>query len=646
MYKQNKYTIFLIVIVAFLIYSSTYLISNFTPFIPDWDGLAYFDYVKQNNAFLFDIQYLSEQKKYGSIFPITNSLSVFLAVFIYGLFESNYIPLIINGFYLLIFTLYIKYIKNSLYACFAVILICSQTLFFRLFTTFTSEFAVGLWIFAFLLTLVSECRSKRMSLVFLTIIGSFLRNIDVVFVFSALFIYLLICRFFFKERKNFREVFLPIVIGQIIALLIFNTNYLIVYDYMKDVSTHEQVEVWKALAQVKGQFDVFIQYGRLVFLYNPYVLVLISITIVLFLFLFRKINNKKYLALVLSMPLSICLPLFSAKTLNIQVVFWVYVCLIFTICEFGMQIIKFIHQRFSNISLSKKIIIQVVLIFCMICYMIHSVYNSWKYEVKYLSEIKHISEISFKITQNINSGFGGVMVSANFMGIGPLDILGLNFYNKPENKYSDLALQDHFQHIDDFKKYLMPRLKSNYIILADENYFFPKIFPINQCIKETYHFFTNNLCNYGFKKINHISVKGKNFDIWYRPNTIIHLQYANHGDSWISSKVPLEIGRNDILEGASISGRLAICLSFPMVEFENYAPPFEVSITKAGSNEVVSSATVTKYGENELIFNLANIKPGYYELNIDKKFKSKSDPRELSAQFIQIADELKYDPSF
>lgn len=629
-------------VLALVSMSAIVLISYFAPYIPDYDGLGYYNTAKAMNSWLFSpSDYLIWTKfanDYVSFWPISNALSVFIAAICYNTIDANLIPALINAIYLFLFAAYVTRIRSSSFAYIAALLLCSHTLFFRLFTTLTTEFSVGLWIFAFLLTLVSNHERRGVFLAGLTIIGIMLRTIDVVFVLMAVSAYTAIHYSLWRDGRHIFGTLRYVGLSLLLTAPLFFQHYKVAFQYVYNVSFGATAASWKSLGGVSDRYDVILQYAKFLVLYNP--LVIPMTILVTGLGLYSKEVSSRAVALVVGISLSVCFPLLMASSLNIQVVFWVYAALTLIVCEVGFSLFHSVAKKRGhwprNYAAVNKLFVLFVSAGCAIV-----LGHSWSHEVRYLKQQKDISDIAFDISAVLDGEPGTPTIAANYRGVGPLDGLGLAWERK--DNYSDGNIEDIYSKNKAPSDYLDVKAGTNFYIAARDNYFFAPHFGINDHIRETHRLFSERAFVLGFRKIREISREGRNFDIWYRPGVQAYLQYANFDDKWISWKLPLEIGSEKNCTGDSVSGTLNVSVDFPNPGLPGYAPPFVMSVYSKKSEKVVSSVAVNKYGIENAVFNLKNIACGKYELAIDKAFSTKADPRELSALFIQLESAFKFD---
>lgn len=620
------------------------LINQFAPYIPDYDGLMYFDVAKTMNGWLFspgDYRIWNEHANdFVSFWPISNALSVFIAAFFYHTINTNLLPALINSLYLFLFAAYLTRIRSASYAYVATLFLCAHTLFFRLFTTLTSEFSVGLWIFAFLLTLISSHERRGIYLVALTILGLMLRTIDVVFILIAVSAYAVIHYALWKDKQHIFITLRYVGLSLLLTAPLFFQHYKVAFEYVYNVSFGATAASWKSLGGVSDRYDVIQQYAKFLFLYNPLV---IPATILITVFgFYSKAVSIRSAALVTGVSLSVCFPLLMASSLNIQVVFWVYASLILIVCEFGFSLFHAAAEKRNNPSISAAV--RNIFLFCVFFGYIFFLARSWNYEVPYLRQQRDISKIAFDISRVLDSEPPGMpTIAANYRGVGALDMLGLAW--RREGNYAYGGIDDIYSKNKKPAEYLELKEATNFFITAHENYFFAPHFGINDHIKETHHLFSKRSADLGFRKVQEISHNGKDFDIWYRPGVLAHLQYASFGDNWISWKLPLEIGSEKHCAGERVSGTLHLSVNFPNPELSSYAPPFLITVHGKNSEDVLSSAVVSKYGVVTVVLDLNNIVCGKYELSIDKAFSTKADIRELSAQLIKMESAFKFDTS-
>lgn len=343
MLQENKFINKVIwPILAIISLSAVVLINQYKPFIPDYDGLDYFRVAKGMNGWLtFPSNHriwVTHANNFVSFWPITNAISVFITALFFHTIDTNLLPTLINSFYLFLFAAYLSKIRSVSYTYIATLLLCSHTLFFRLFTTFTTEFSVGLWIFAFLLTLMSNNERRGIYLVTLTILGILQRTIDIVFILMAVSAYAVIHYALWKNKQHIFITLRYVGLTLLVTTPLFFEHYKIAFEYIYSASFGANAASWKAMSGVSDRYDVIVQYSKLLFLYNPIVIpAAISVIVISF---YMKGVSKRATVLIVGISLSVCIPLLMASSLNVMVVFWVYTALCFIVCELGFLIYK------------------------------------------------------------------------------------------------------------------------------------------------------------------------------------------------------------------------------------------------------------------------------------------------------------------
>jgi hypothetical protein len=417
----------------------------------------------------------------------------------------------------------------------------------------------------------------------------------------------------------------------------FFQHYKVAFEYVYSASFGATAASWKSLGGVSDRYDVILQYGRLLFVYNP--LVLPAAALIGGFSFFSKALSWRTVALVTGISLSVCFPLLMASSLNIQVVYWVYASLIFIICELGFLFFQAdinIKKIPCTVIIVKNTCIAGVLFVC-----VFFLARSWNYELPYLAQQHHISKIAYDISAVLDSEPGKPTIAANYRGVGALDMLGLA-WNKRENFFYG-GIEDIYSKNKQPTDYLELKEATNFFITAHENYFFAPHFGINEHIRETHRLFIEKSAELGFRKVQEISRDGRKFDIWYRPSVQAYLQYANFEDNWISRNLPIKVGTEKLCSGEKISGKLNFSVNFPNPNLPSYTPPFLITVRSENAKDILASAIVDNFGIANIVLDLKNIVCGEYELSIDKAFSTKADPRELSAQFIKIESTFKFD---
>lgn len=623
--------------------SAIVLINHYSPYIPDYDGLSYFEKVKDYNEWQFGFGELtfSNSSDFGistAYWPITNGVSILIAAIFHDTLDVNLTPTFINVLYLLVFAAYISKIRSASYAYIAIVLLCANTFFYRLFTTLTSEFSIGLWIFAFLLTLITRHERRCAYISALVIIGIFLRTVDVAFVLCATTAYISLNYLLLKEKRHILATLGSVGLTLILSLPIFLEHYKAAYIYVLQSTSGISNVSWKAMSGVLGGLDVPLKYIEYIQLYNP---LLLPITVVLILWAFysKSINNKSLL-IKIGTSFALIFPLLMAEHLNIQTVFWVFAALSFIVCEIGFDLATIIKARFGDMKLFSFNLDRVWL-FALSLFSLMFIKGSWGYETQYLKQQKIVSEISFEIAKVLNKIPDDKFITANFRGVGALDNLGLS-WGSP-HRLIEGSVKDIYAKKKYASYYLNFDEKVSFFISAHDNYFFPLVFGINDHVKEISDLFKERSGELGFRKLTTITKYNQSFDIWYRPSTQAHLQFLNFRDYWIATELPLDIGNEDLCSDQSVSGRLNVSLNFPNPNIVDYKPPFVVSLINKNSEKLVSSAVVNDYGEAHFYFDIKNISCGKYHLVIDKTFSTGNDSRKLSAQFINLDSDLKFD---
>ncbi len=631
-------------ILALITLSAIVLIRQFSPYIPDYDGLDYFRVAKLMNGWLFSpsdhkiYMQLANEALAVAYWPISNALSVCISALFIQIIDTNLLPSLINSLYLFLFVSYLTKIKSVSYVFIATLLLCSHTFFFRLFTTLTTEFSVGLWIFAFLLTLNSSHERRGIYLAVLTVLGLLLRTLDVVFILMSVSAYNLIHYALWKNRQHIFTSLSYVGFTLILTLPLFFQHYKTTFDYVYQTSFGATAASWKLMSGVSDRYDVIQQYIKFLFLYNPLVL-LAAIVMIIFSFYLKTIS-KRHAALVVGSSLSVCFPLLMASSLNIMVVFWVYIALLFIICELGFLIYNDNVLRINKLYFPRSGVIKNGILVGFLVAFMFFMYSSWDYEVPYLKHQSNISKIAYEISRVIDNEEGTPTIATNYAGIGPLNEVGLSWHR------SDILFNGGIDDIYSKNKhpsdYLVLKGSTNFFITAHDTYFFPSFLGINDHIKETHDLFTLKSSEFGFRKVKEISGGGRSFDIWYRPGVQVYLQYSSYGDNWISRNLPIKIGAESLCSGEKVSGKLYFSVNFPNPSITNYKPPFLITLNDKNSNNILSKALVNNYGDADVILDVQNISCGEYVISFDNSFSTNNDARNLSAMFVKLEGAIKF----
>lgn len=616
------------------------LVSYFSPYVPDYDGLGYFETARilhkallQESSFAIWIEHAQQ---YTYIIPITNGLSVVLAAISFDLLDRNLLPVIINSLYIIVFTLFLSRLRTPIYVALAVVLLLSNTLFFRLFTTLTSEFPVGLWMFGLFTVLLTEFRQRSIALATLVIVGILLRTVDIVFICFAVGAYTTIHYCLYRNWQHVWITLRVVILTIGITLLIFWNHYLVAYHYVYAVSTGITATSWKSLAGVDGHLDVVKRYAEYLILYNR--LVFLSLLAFTLLPLIRR-DTARRVALIFATAFSPCIPLFLASSLNIQTVFWIYVCIVFFICE-SFQVLEMPSISIFPHSRNLHNLGQIPLGLGCITFFFIFILKSWAYELPYLRQQKSLSEISQEIASVFEDTQEKPVIVTNFRGVGSLDLLGLSWWRPNTIGYG--GIEDIYSKNISPEDYLKLSPVTNFFIAAKDNYFWPPHFGINLLVQPIYSLFNEKSSELGFKKIKAISKRGHIFDIWYRPSATVHLQYSDYKDYWISNSVPVTIGSPTLCGESLVSGDLNISILIPNPPAPNFAPPFVATIEEIDSQKMVSRFVVDRYGQVTMSFKIDGVRCGDFSLKFDKSFQASPDPRYLSAMLEKSESSLKF----
>jgi hypothetical protein len=625
---------FIILGIIFIV--SIIMMGKYSPYIMDYDGLMYFNFAKSVNSWLFIggnnrfwIDLAENSTKY---WPISNGIAVYFAAIFLNVVSANYVPIIFNSLCFFIFLIYISKIKSQKYILISSFLIFSNLLLFRISNTLTTEFSVGIWMFSFLVALDSNAKNRYLYLVILAILGLLSRTIDIVFILMSTASYTAIHYIQFKDRRRLIETVKSIGLTLLITAPLFYNNYRVAYDYVYQTSFGWTAESWKSLAGVSDRYDVLKQYFKSIYLYNHFIFPILFVSL-----FFNIVRNRKEILKKLAVfgaAVSICVPLLVASSLNIQVVFWVYVCIVFVIAEN----INIILEKESSKKKSYRCDIFRIYLFLFSVLFLFYVVKSWNYESSYLNRQKVISETAIQINKMLSLEPGGAVVSSNYRGVGPLDLIGLAFYNSDQYTYG--GIEDIYSKNKTPVDYIKLKSDNNFFIAARENYFFAPHFGINHHIKEIYELFDQNSAGLGYKKIAELSNQGRYFDIWYKPGA--H-GYPLMSDKWISRYLPLAIGTQKLCGADSVSGTINLSLNFPNPYSSDFKPPFRLTIQAKDSEKILARTVVDHYGATDIAMDVKNVKCGEYQLSIDKFFTTQSDPRELSAQFVKLDGIFRFD---
>lgn len=637
-FEENKIPWLLVVMLGL---AAVVLVGGFCPFVPDYDGLAYFGQAKDLREYFF---YFGERgiggNSLGGLYsngvwrwPITNGPGVYAATFLSGLLGANYVPVFVNFLGAAVFTRILISKRGAGYTSIVLILLCSNILMFRLFTTLTSEFLVGLWLFLFLLFAVEADEQNVSYAWMLVLFGVALRTINIVFIFAVSGVLVLIWVARGGSWRRILKYFLCMAPPLILVAILQWAHVEAVIDYMFAVSYGTSAASWRSLAGVEGRLDVFLRYIEYLLLYNSVIVFLFCVAIVLWLWLGDADRPK--LAKCFLVAIAAVTPLFLAQSLNVQVVFWVYAALVFFIAEVGL----IFWRRFSPSRRRGGL----AAIGCLALVAMGASLGiaSWKWETRYLGQLAKLTEIRNAIAKEFADAFDVHYFASNYRGVGPLDLNGITFDQR--RFFQNGSVVDIYSKGKSAESYLDVNEKVNIFVAARQNYFFPPHFGVNDVIPETYRLFQTEGPERGFMRIAEVEEQGRGFDVWYRPGMNVFLQFLEQGDRWIASTVPVGIGTSRLCRSHVVSGSLEFDLSFPRVErAPEFTPPFVVLLKNVGG-EIVGTSVVDKFGESRVIIEVHDVPCGNYSLSIDKSFSSPQDPRPLSAMLVKFSSALRFD---
>lgn len=620
--------------------SSLALVSNFSPFIPDFDGLHYFQLAEQVREWILGKGdgklWIANSNSFLTGWPITNGPSVYFVAFFGELLNKNIAPVAINTIYLATFSWYVARIRGPWYALAACALLCAHSLFFRLFTTLTTEFGVGLWLVAFLITIDLKTSDRKWALWALVPIGLAMRTIDVVFVFCTTFAYLACQLIFFRRPGIFKNAAWQIGAPLLICVFVLWSQIETTFDYMQLASTGFSAAAWKSLAGVETRSDVVIRYFEYLWLYNPLVPSLFAIALVS---LFRRTHGwQKDSLQVVALAVSVMTPLLLAASLNIQVVFWVYAAMVFSIIEIiwitARDGVTVDHSRGSS---ALKCLSAIILIGALG----YALPKSWAREAGYLAELSEQSQISRSISSTIKASEDIRSIATNYAGNGPLGNVGIGYASGRLFQYG--GVRDFYTKNLDASSYVNFDESLNLFVAARENYSFPVHFGINDRIAETNAFMAKNGESMGFRQISSVVQKGKAFDLWYRPGIVVFPEFAATRDPWIAERLSFQVGTSSFCGDRRVSGTITLDLMFPSVAATpTFAPPFKVSVVDSTGNTLYQTS-VGQAGTSQATLALQGVPCGELRAVFDKSFSSSADPRRLSAILQGYSAKLRFD---
>lgn len=626
----------LLLTVAGLVLASLSLISQFMPFVPDYDGLTYYALAELVQQWLMgeaDGRLWISASRYVDYWPITNGPSVYFAALFGDLLHGNRAPIFLHAMYLLAFLAYVVRARGVWFATAAIALLCGQGMFYRLFTTLTSDFGVGLWLVALLVAMASEGPERRRILWFLVPIGLALRTVDAVFIVCVATASLVAEWLVYRRPIALKTMAWHIGLPLAVSAAVLWRQFVAAFYYVRETTMGDSAESWKSVGGVSTHLDVLNRYIEFVQYYHPWTLWVLVLALVACP-LMRGDQRRAALRAVL-LGGAVVVPLVTAGALHIQVAFWVYAAVVFVVLETAREVLQTLEPA-SRRALPRALMIAAIAVsfWTMLS-------TAWTREVHYLRQLSEYQRLTKPIVHLVAQAEDIQYMATNYFGIGPLASAGIALASgrklheaNVRNVYAKGLALDHYMQFSD---------TVNLYVAARRNYFFPKHFGINDHVAEIAERLQREADQRGFLHVGQAADRGRVFDMWYRPGAVLFPEFAAYGDQWIGQRLPVRIGTPSLCGTHTVSGTLTLNLMLPAVtEAPAFLPPFAARLVDA--HGATWARMVARHpGAQVVDLPLAGLACGDYELVFDQQFSTAADPRRLSALLQGHAAEFKVD---
>jgi hypothetical protein len=624
-------------LVAGIVLASLILVSLFKPFVPDYDGLAYYGWADIIRQWLMgegDGKFTLKGSEYSARFwPITNGPGVYFVALFGDLLDKNLAPAFLHGFYLLVGAFYIQRLRGTWYALGMVALLCGNSFFFRLFTSLTSDFGVGVWLMAFMATVAGEQAGRRRALWVLVPIGISLRTVDAAFIISIAGAYVLAEIVLYRRYSSVKSSLVEFGLPLFLTAAVLSSQFLMAFDYVRSTTFGVSADAWKSVGGVATRMDVVERYLEFMQLYHGWILYALVLAVVGVAFLRGESRRDAMRSIVIAG--AVMAPLVTAGALHIQVAFWVYVAIIFMILEVARHLLMS-----SSFGGRKTLVISIAGLALGASFLV-MLADSWRRESRYLGQLSEYSELNETMLGVVRKGADVSYVATNYVGIGTISTAGISLAlgrrledGNVRNVYTKGMPVDHYFDFDD---------RVNLFVAAHQDYNFPPHFGINEKTAEMAARFPAEAGELGFRHVAEVSERGRFFDIWYRPGLLVFPEFIAHGDKWIAGGLPLQLGSSALCGESRISGAITLDLMFPSVpDVPEFRPPFEMRLVDAKGATVARSIVETA-GTHKVDVPLANVACGNYRMVFNQSFTTAHDARGLSALLQGQSASLKFD---
>jgi hypothetical protein len=611
-------------LILWILYLGGVLTARNFELAPDYDALSYVTYALMLKEFLFDgASYKAVISAQGlSLLPLpfTNTLDVLILAGLWPFLDFHASIFLVHSAYLLFFFYIFRKTLEPAYALLLFNVCVGYGLFFSQFVHFISELKVGLGYVAIILLLfVADAERVRWQIFAVSALLVFLRVFNGAFVLAFAFVY-----FAVNFRKgDFKELLLTLgalLAPVVIYLIILPDNLWDFLDYYKKGG--QNLHVWVAMSGIHNKWELLSYYWNMAMKqYNPVFVVLfvggsvLSAVGLVYGAPDRQIKPASVLGFwgaVLVMSVALVAPAVS----NVHLVYWFYV----TCGLIAIVLLRWVNPRFVGA-------LSIIVSICVVCFL----WIVFQQQLRVTDSRRQISEVSRELSREI-AKIENPVVFTNFHGVGPLDTAGMQLYVGRSIGYARrINLTGRLEGVgEDELRTLLSR--SNVMILAHDNYFWPNYVAWNRYVANVYGLAVDIAPALGFRRVaSYLYDKNPRlpFDVWVKPSA----RAGVSGDGWLESEV--NIGISDTTE-AILEGFL---LDFDIQVHDpgqpEFAPPIEFALLDQASHKI-SSGVISAYGKSSLCMNFSG-KPGTYKLVSDKKFSTNADKRNLVAQLRSLS---------
>lgn len=611
-------------LVLWILYLGGVLTARNFELAPDYDALSYVTNALMLKEFLFDgASYKAVMSAQGlSLLPLpfTNTLDVLILAGLWPFLDFHISIFLVHSAYLLFFFYIFRKALEPAYALLLFGVCVGYGLFFSQFVHFISELKVGLGYVAIILLLfVADAARFRWQIFAVSALLVLLRVFNAAFVLAFAFVY-----FSVNFRKGeFKELLLTL--GALLAPIVFyfiflpNNFWHFLGYYAKG---GENLHVWVAMSGVHNKVELLSYYWNMAIRqYNPVFLALfvgcaaLSAPILIFRLpekQLKPVNALGFGGAILVIGVALAAPAVS----NVNLVYWFYV-----VCGLiSVVLLRWINFKFIG---PLSIVVSVYVVFFL--------WGVFQQQLQVVDSRGQFSRISLELSKEV-AKVDSPVVFSNFYGIGPLDVAGVQLYigrsigySRRENLVGQLDRVE-----EDELRTLLSR--SNVLILARTNYFWPDYIAWNRYVGDVYGLAVDIAPSLGFRKAASYLYDNNPqlpFDVWTKPS----VRAGVTGDGWLEPEVNVVI--SDATEDALEGFLLDFDIQVHDPRQPEFVPPIEFTLLDRAGHKI-SSGVISAYGKSSLCMNFSG-KPGNYKLMSDKKFSTNADRRNLVAQLKSLS---------